>query len=94
MYNITYYGKTFKTLLSRCNEHLGINKSESKLANPNPLSIGDHIKQTGHSASLDDLHIVSRTDNTFDFLMHENFIIQKDRPMLNSQQSSFALVLF
>ena len=65
-----------------------------KLVNPSPSSIGDHIKQMGHPASLDDFHISSRTDNAFDLLIQESLLIQRDRPILNSQQSSIPLVLF
>ena len=69
-FNATYYGKITRILLIRCNEHLGLNKIGNKLANPSPSSIGDHIKQTGHNASLDDFYIISKTNNSFDLLLH------------------------
>ena len=61
-----YYGKTTMNLLVRCNEHLGANKSDCKLAAPSPSSIRDHFKQTGHIASIDDFCIISKTDNSYD----------------------------
>lgn len=72
---------------------MDIGKSDSKLTSPNPSATWDHIKQTGHIASLDDFSIISKTDNFFD-LIHESLLIQRDRPCLNSQQSSIPMVLF
>ena len=82
-----YYGKTYRNAKIRCNEYLGISKSGSKLASPIPSSIWDHMKQAGHSASLDDFSIISKTDNSFELLIHERLSIQRDSPCLNSQQS-------
>ena len=62
----------------RCNEHLGINKNDHKLVTPNPSSIGDHAKQTGHVASLDNFQIISRTDNSYDLLIHQSLLIQRE----------------
>ena len=76
------------------NEHLGVNRSGQKFATPSRSSIGDHGKQTGHVASLDNFQIISRADNSFDLLIHESLLIQRDRPNLNFQQSSFPVVLF
>ena len=64
--NATYYGKTTRFLLNRCNEHVGLNKSGKKHANPSPSSIGEQIKNTRHNASLDDFYIISKTSNSFD----------------------------
>ena len=92
--NSAYYGKTTRNFLVRCNEHLGVNKSGYKLAAPSPSSIRDHVKQTGHIASIDDFCIISKMDNSYDLLIHESLLIQKDRPILNSQQFSISMVLF
>ena len=48
-----YYGKTSRYFIVRCREHLGINK-KGKSVNGASSAIRDHIKDTGHSASLDD----------------------------------------
>ena len=91
---VVYYNKTFWNLLIRCNEHWGVNRNRQKLATRSPSSIGDHGKQTGHVISLENFQITSRTDNSFDLLIHESLLIQGDRPGLNFQQSSIPLVLF
>ena len=93
--NATYYGKTIRFLLNRCNEHVGLNKSGKKHANPSPSSIGEQIKHTGHNASLDDFYIISKTSDSFDPPpLHESLLIQRDRGTFNSQQSSIPMILF
>ena len=92
--NASYYGKTNRNLLIRCNEHLGINRNGRELSSPSPSSIRNHIKQTGHTASIDDFSVISKTSNSYDLLIHESLLIQRDRPSLNSQQSSISMVLF
>ena len=89
----TYYGKTSRNLKIRCCEHLGTNKSGGKRACPSSSSVGDHVKQSGHEGTLEDFSIISKTSMTFDFHIHESLLIQRDRPTLNSQQSSISMVL-
>ena len=90
----TYYGKTSRNLNICCYEHLGTNKSGSKRSTPSSSSVGDHIKQSGHEGTLEDFSIISKTSMTFDLLIHESLLIQRDRPNLNSQQSSISMALF
>ena len=92
--NATYYGKTNRNLLIHCNEHLAINRNGHEIVSSSPSSIRDHIKQTGHTMSIGDFHIISKSSNSYDLLIHESLLIQRDRPSLNSQQSSISLVLF
>ena len=89
----TYYGKTFRYLLIRCREHLGINKLGQEVKSYGPSSIKEHICQTAHTASFDHFSILSKSDNSFDLLIHERVLIQRDRPSLKSQQSSIPLTL-
>ena len=56
--------------------------------------IRDHINQSGHAASVNDFSILDRANNDFDLLIHEGLLILRDRPELNSQQSSIPLVIF
>ena len=92
--NATYYSKTIRNLKVRCLEHLGRNRSGHKTNSSNQSSIGDHIGSTGHNATMEDFKIIAKSDNAFDLLIYESLLIQKDRPSLNSQQSSIPLVLF
>ena len=92
--NATYYGKTIRNLKVRCLEHLGRNRSGQKTNSSNPSSIGEHIGKTGHNATMEDFKIIAKCNNAFDLLIYESLLIQKDRPSLNSQQSSIPLVLF
>ena len=57
-------------------------------------AIRDHINESGHAASVNDFSILDRANNDFDLLIHESLLILRDRPELNSQQSSIPLVLF
>ena len=59
-----------------------------------PMHLGDHISQSGHAASFKDFSILDRAKNDFDLPVHESLLILRDRPDLNSQQSSIPLVLF
>ena len=38
--------------------------------------------------------VLDRANNDFDLLIHESLLILRDRPSLNSQQSSIPLALF
>ena len=88
----SYYGKTSRNLITRCREHLGVNKAGFRIKG-GPSAIGDHINQSGHAASFKDFSILDRANNEFDLLIHESLLILRDRPELNSQQSSIPLVL-
>ena len=44
--------------------------------------------KSGHDASHENIEIISRTDNSFDLLIHESLLILRERPMLNSKLSS------
>ena len=90
----TYYGKTSRNLLVRCREHLGINKLGQDVKSSGPSSIKDHIFKTGHKATFEDFSILAKNDNSFDLLIYESLLILRDRPSLNSQQSSIAMALF
>ena len=57
-------------------------------------TIWDHTNQSGHAASLQDFSVLDRANNDFDLLIHESLLILRDRPSLNSQQSSIPLALF
>ena len=89
----SYYGKTTRNLVVRCREHLGINEAGQKIKS-SPSAVGDHISKSGHDTSLENVEIISRTDNSFDLLIHESLLILRDRPSLNSQLSSIPLALF
>ena len=89
----SYYGKTSRNLITRCREHLGINKAGLEIKGSSS-AIRDHINQSGHTASVNDFSILDRANNDFDLLIHESLLILRDRPELNSQQSSIPLVLF
>ena len=92
--NLRGYGKTSRNLLVRCREHLGINKLGQDVKSSGPFSIKDHIGKTGHVATFEDFSILAKTDNAFDLLIYESLLILRDRPSLNSQQSSIPLALF
>ena len=44
--------------------------------------------------SMGDFSVLDRANNDFDLLIHESLLILRDRPSLNSQQSSIPLALF
>ena len=46
-------------------------------------AIRDHIKDAGHSASLDDFCIIDKTNNKLDLLIRESLLTLRDRPALN-----------
>ena len=88
-----YYGKASRNLITRCREHLVVKKAGLKIR-ASPSAIGGHISRSGHAASFKDFSILDRANNEFDLLIHESPLIIRDRPDLNSQQSSIPLVLF
>ena len=48
-----YFGKTTRHLITRCREHLGMNKAGQKIK-VSPSAIWDHINKSGHAASMED----------------------------------------
>ena len=82
-----------KERLKVMGEHLGINKAGQKIKG-SPSAIWDHINKSGHAASVEDFSVLDRANNDFDLLTHESLLILRDRPSLNSQQSSIPLALF
>ena len=58
------------------------------------LSIRDHINDTRHSASIDNVCILDKFGNKLNLLIHEILHILRDRPALNEQNSSIPLCLF
>ena len=92
--NASHYGKTSRNLKTRCLKHLSINRSAHKIISPSSSSIYQHISSSDHTGSLEDLKIISKNNNPLDLLIYESILLLKDRPSLNSQQSSIPLVLF
>ena len=89
----TYYGKTSRHFITRCREHLGINKKGNSIKGISS-PIRDHINDTGHSASIEDFCILDKVGNELDLLIHESLLMLRDRPTLNQQNSSIPLCLF
>ena len=73
---------------------IGINRNGREIVSSSPSSIRDYVKQTGHTASIDDFRVISKSSNSYDLLIHESLLIQRDRPSLISQESSISMVLF
>ena len=88
-----YFGKTTRHLITRCMEHLGINKA-GQIIKVSPSAIWDHINKSGQATLVEDLSVLDRANNDIDLLIHEILLILRDRPSLNSQQSSIPLALF
>ena len=57
-------------------------------------SIRDHINETDHAASLDDICILEKSNNNFGVLIQESLLIQRVHPTFNQQNSSIPLNLF
>ena len=87
----TYYGKTSRHFIVRCREHLGINIKGNNVKGAVNSAIKDHVKDTGHSVSLDDFCIIDKANNELELLINESLLILKDRPTLNFQSPSIPL---
>ena len=61
--------------------------------NNNSSAVYNHSYSTGHPFSLENFDIISRANNNMDLFIHESLPILRDRPILNSQMSSFPLTL-
>ena len=80
----THYGKKICNILNFYREHLGINESGKEVESYSPFSIKEHICKTKHTASFDDLSVLSRNDDSFNLLIHESLLTHRDRPSLPS----------
>ena len=89
----SYFGKTSLHLAVRSREHLSVNKQGKPIVG-SFSSVKDHINRTGHAGSLDDFNIIAKASREFDILIFESLLIARDRPSLNSQESSIPLCLF
>ena len=60
----SYYGKTQRNLITRCKEHLGINKAGLQIKGSSS-AIRDHIKDhiRDHAASVNDFSILDRAND-------------------------------
>ena len=76
-----------------CKRGLSVNKQGKPIVGSFP-SVKDYINRTGHAGSLDDFNIIAKASREFDLLIFESLLIARDRPSLNSQQSSITLCLF
>jgi len=83
----TYYGKTSRHFIFRYREQLGINEKRNSVKGASS-AIRDHIKDTVHSASLDNFCIIGRTNSELDVPVHGSLLILRDRPTLNFQSYS------
>ena len=81
-------------ILARCSEQLRSNKLGQDVKSHGPSSVIDDICKTGNKDSLNYFSILAKTDDSFDFLIHECLLILRDRPLLDSQQSSIPVALF
>ena len=76
----TYYGKTTRNLLIRCNENLTVNSNVSNLIAPSSMGYG---KQTGNTASIQMIfRKLTRLIILYYLLIHERLLIQRDRPLI------------
>ena len=67
----TCYVKISRYFNARRREHLGVNKQERSIKSISS-SILDHITNTGHSATNDDLCVIYNFINELDLLIHES----------------------
>ena len=77
----------------RCIELICIKKIGGRMSSPSNSSLYEHISSLGRNGSVEDSEIISRNNNHLDLLIYEILLISKDRPSLNSQQSSIPLIL-
>ena len=70
-----YVGETSRALGTRLKEHLRTKGSIT--------AVGEHIKASGHSISLDSCSILGREDKFWRRKVHESVAIHQQRPTLN-----------
>ena len=85
--------KTARHFIVHCREHLGINRKGNSVKGASS-AIRDHIKDTGHSASLDDFCIIDKTNNELHLLIREGLLILRDHPTLNFRAPQFPFAYF
>ena len=90
----TYYGETTRHFTVRIHEHLGKSFRTNKPISVTPSAVLQHIRQTGHTSTVDNFSIISSANNNFELLLKESLLIHRDRPSLNNQVSSVPLSLF
>ena len=71
-----------------------IPKVDKNLKRLVPRPLGTMFLKQVRSALMEDFKIIIRTDDSFDPLIHECLLLQRDRPDLSSRQFSFSIILF
>ena len=66
-----YCGKATRHLITRCREHLGINKAGQKMIVSLPQPSGTTFNKSGHAAWMVDFSVLDRANNVSDVLIHE-----------------------
>ena len=93
--NMRYIGKTERNLTLRFAEHSGKSARTGRpIASPFSSSIRTHHEQTQHSYEITDFNILHKARNSLDLPLLESLYIQHKTPELNSDSSSYPLLLF
>ena len=71
-----YVGETERSLEIRFGEHM---KTEIK----NPTAVGEHLKESKHQISEENVKIIAREGDNRRRKIHESIIIREKHPMLN-----------
>ena len=74
--------------------NLSASKNSYKLAAHGPFSTRDYLKQTCYIASIDSFCTMNKKDNSYNLFTHESILIQRDKPIFNSQKASISNILF
>ena len=92
--NGSYYGECVRNLNFRIGEHIGISSLIKKQVEPKSSSIADHLLFCNHSASFNDLSILTCENKLVLLELKESPLIIRDKPCFNRNITSAPLHLF
>ena len=91
--NATYSGETHRHLSDRVAEHSGISPltgSKSKKS----TAVKDHLLFCDDIVSIDNFKVLPTSGSDFHVKVKEIFLISRDEPILNKNETSLPLYLF
>ena len=70
------------------------NQTGKRITNANEAAVSDYLLQCDSCITFDDFDILGSHSNKFKLIIKENFLIKRDKQVLNRTTKSFLLDLF
>ena len=92
--NATYIGSSVKALKTRASEHFAVSsRTGNYLSQPTASRVRDHLETCKYNRSFENFRILDMHNESILLRMSETYEIQVRKPNLNSEESSYPMLL-